>query len=66
MFEIAPATKGQTFENRQYWTNMRLMPCWATYKSTCKLGIPGLVAFCDTTLLVLRVWEVSLAYLFSF
>jgi len=29
-------------------------------------GIPGVVLFCDTTLLVLRAWEVSLACLFSF
>jgi len=63
--EIAPATNGQTFENLQYRTSMRLRPFYATYKSTSKLGIPGLILFCDTTLLVLRDWEVSLAYLLS-
>jgi len=45
---------------------MRLRPFWATYISTSKLGIPSLVSFCDTILLALQAWAVSLAYLFSF
>jgi len=64
--EIAPATNGQTFENLQYRTSMRLTPFWATYKPTRKLGIPDLVSFCDTILKALQDWKVSLAYLFSF
>jgi len=37
---------------------MRLTPFWTTYISTSKLGIPGLVSFCDTILLVLQAWDV--------
>ena len=36
---------------------MSLTPFWATYKPTHKLGIPGLVSLCDTTLPVLRAWK---------
>jgi len=36
------------------------------YISRSKLGIPGLVSFCDTILLALQGWEFLLAYLFFF
>jgi len=38
---------------------MRLTLFWTTYKSTCKLGIPGLVSFGNNILLALQAWEVS-------
>ena len=46
-----------------FWMRKCEICVWATYVSTSKLGIPGLVSYCDTILLALQAWKVSLAYL---
>jgi len=52
--------------NQDAKCEMCLRPHRATYISTTKLDIPDLVSFFDTTQPVLKLWQVSFAYLFLF